>query len=145
MTTAPLLHSGNKNIEEIYQIVTSTEVANMAWQITGQIADLAMQIMKKSNGRQQQPQPRQKTNEKYFNCKKRRHYAKDYCAATKKKPKDAKANEELKWARWTRNRATKKASAAQSVNQDDLDFKPYPVGRTFITGHPSNNSNSTNT
>ena len=53
MTTAPLLHLKDKNIEKIQQIVTSTKAANMARQTTGQTADLAMQIKKKSDGHQQ--------------------------------------------------------------------------------------------
>ena len=42
MTTAPLLHLGDKDIEEIQQIVTSTKVANIARQTTGQTANLAI-------------------------------------------------------------------------------------------------------
>ena len=47
MTTAPLLHSDYKDIEEIQQIVTSTKAVNMARQTTGQIADLVMQMKNK--------------------------------------------------------------------------------------------------
>lgn len=57
-----------------------------------------MQIKKKLDSRQQQSQPRQKTNEEYFNCRKRGHYAKDCRLATKKKSEDEKANEKLKQA-----------------------------------------------
>lgn len=46
MTTAPLLHSGDKDLEEIQQIVTSTEAANLAKRVTGQTADLAMMTKK---------------------------------------------------------------------------------------------------
>ena len=42
MTTVPLLHSGDKNLEEIQQIVTFTEVANLVKQAIGAIADLAL-------------------------------------------------------------------------------------------------------
>lgn len=42
ITIMPLLHSRDKDLEEIFQIVTSTKAANMAKQTTGQIADLAI-------------------------------------------------------------------------------------------------------
>lgn len=78
------------------------------------MADLAMQMKKRSDGRQQQS--RQKTNKKYFNCRKTGYYAKDCRLATKRKPEDEKASEKLKHAPWMRNRATKKAFAARSAN-----------------------------
>ena len=96
MTTTLLLHSGDKNIEEIQQIVTSTKVANMARQTIGQIVDLAMQMKKRLDGRQQQLQSRQRTNKKCFNYRKRRHYVKDCCSATKRKFEDKKASKKLK-------------------------------------------------
>ena len=42
ITTAPLLYSGNKDVEKIQQIVTFTEVANLAKQVIGATADLAL-------------------------------------------------------------------------------------------------------
>ena len=42
MINTPLLHSGDKDFEEIQQIVISTEVANLAKQTIGTIADLAL-------------------------------------------------------------------------------------------------------
>ena len=50
ITTTPLLHSGDKDLEEIQQIVTSTEAANMAKRASGQTADLAMMTKKRSDG-----------------------------------------------------------------------------------------------
>ena len=50
MTTAPLLHSGDKDLEEIQQIVISTKIANLAKQVTGQTADVAMIAKKRSDG-----------------------------------------------------------------------------------------------
>ena len=47
MTTTLLLHSGNKDLEEIQQIVTSTEAANLAIQAVGAIADFALMAKKK--------------------------------------------------------------------------------------------------
>ena len=73
MTTAPLFHSGNKDLKKIQQIVTSTKVANMAKQTTGQTADLAMITKKRLNGRRQPQKP--KPNEECFNYGKTGHYA----------------------------------------------------------------------
>ena len=47
MTTAPLLHSGDKDLEEIQQIVTSTEAANLAKRAVGAIVDFALMAKKK--------------------------------------------------------------------------------------------------
>ena len=127
MTTAPLLHLGDKDLEEIQQIVTSTEAANMAKQATSQTADLAMMTRKRLDGRQQTPNP--KANEECFDCGKKGHYARDCYSNSKRKPEDEKAAEEAKRVCWKRNRATKKAAAARSANQDnDSDPEPYPAG-----------------
>ena len=144
MTTAPLLHSGDKNLEEIQQIVTSTEAANMAKRATGQIADLAMMAKKRTDSRQQSQKP--KNNEECFNCGKKGHYARDcYSTTSKRKPEDEKAAEEAKRAQWKRNQATEKAAAARSANQDqdDSDHDPYPAGRAFMTRHSSDKVNDT--
>ena len=104
----------------------------MAKRATGQTADLAMMTRKRSDGRQQTPNP--KANEECFNCGKKGHYARDCYSNSKRKPEDEKAAEEAKRVRWKRNRATEKAAAARSANQDnDSDPEPYPAGRAFMT------------
>ena len=135
MTTAPLLHSGDKDLEEIQQIVTSTEAANMAKRATGQTADLAMMTKRKATDSRQQPKSR--STEECFNCGKRGHYAKDCRSSSKRKPDDEKAAEEAKRTRWTRNRAVEKAAAARSTDQDESDLEPYPAGRAFMIKHPN--------
>ena len=47
MTMALLLHSGDKDLEEIQQIVTSTEATNFAKQAVGVTADFALIAKKK--------------------------------------------------------------------------------------------------
>lgn len=47
MTTALLLHSGDKNLEEIQQRVTSTEITNLAKQTVGVKGDLIIMTKKK--------------------------------------------------------------------------------------------------
>ena len=125
ITTAPLLHLGDKDLKEIQQIVTSTEAASMTKWATGQTADLVMITKKRLDKRQQTPNP--KANEECFNCEKKGHYARDCYSNLKKKLKDEKAVEEAKRARWKRNQATEKAAAARSINQDnESDPKLYP-------------------
>lgn len=61
ITTAPLLHSGDKDLKKIQQIVTSTEAANMAKRAIGQSADLLLVAKKKTDTQQQ---PRIRSNKK---------------------------------------------------------------------------------
>ena len=132
MTTAPLLHLGDKDLEEIQQIVTSTKAANMAKWVTSQTADLAIMTRKRSDGRQQTPNP--KANEECFNCGKKGHYVRDCYSNSKRKPKDKKAAEKAKRVCWKRNQATEKVTTTRSANQDNnFDFKSYPAGQVFMT------------
>lgn len=96
MTTALLLYFGNKDLEEIHQIVTSTKAANLAKQAVRATADLAMMAKKK---RLKRSGFRLRTNQECFNCGKKGHYAKD-CrsfASSKKKPEEL--SKEAKQAR----------------------------------------------
>ena len=72
MTTAPLLHSGNKDIEETQQIVTSTEATNLAKRAVGATVDLKMMAKKKQPERSDSIQ-----NQECFNYVQKSHYAKD--------------------------------------------------------------------
>ena len=85
MTTIPLFHSGNKDFEEIQQIITSTEAANLAKPAVETITDLAMMAKKKESEKYSN---NPKTNKEYFNSRKKSHYAKDCYASSlnKKKP-----------------------------------------------------------
>lgn len=47
ITTAPLLHSGDKDLKGIEQIIISTEIANLARRVIGQTIDLTRMIKKK--------------------------------------------------------------------------------------------------
>ena len=84
MTTAPLLYSGNKDIKEIQQIVTSTKAANLANCAVWAIANLTMMAKRKQLERSNLRQ-----NEECFNYKRKGHYAKDChnftCNVTKRK------------------------------------------------------------
>ena len=73
MTTAPLLYSGNKDLEKIKQITISIEVAYMARWIIRATADLTM-IAKKNRSEKNDLRP----NEKYFNYGKKGHYTRNY-------------------------------------------------------------------
>ena len=106
MTTAPLLHFGDKDLEEIQQIVTSTEVANMAKRATVQTADLAMIVKKRSDGQQQPQKP--KPNKKCFNCGQKGHYARNCYSTSKKKLENEKTAEEAKQAQWRRTEQQKR-------------------------------------
>ena len=96
ITTAPLLHSGNKDIKEIQQIVTSTEEANLAKRVVEVIADLTMIIKKKQPKRSDSRQ-----NEECFNCGRKGYYTKDCHSSTRnftKRKSVEKSIEEAKWS-----------------------------------------------
>lgn len=95
MTTALLFHSGDKNLEEIQQIVTSTETANLAKRAVGTTTDLAMMVKKKHSDKQHAT--KSKANEEYFNCGKKGHYAKDCHPSNKKKPKESAEEAKRTW------------------------------------------------
>ena len=135
MTTAPLLHSGDKDLEEIQQIIRSTKVANMVKRSTSQNADLAIRTKRKATDSRQQPKSR--STKECFNCGKRGHYAKDCRTSLKRQPDDEKAVEEAKQTWWTRNRAVKKVATARSTDQDESDLKLYSTGRAFMIKQPN--------
>ena len=99
MTTASLLYSGDKDLEEIQQIVASTEAANLAKRAVGVTEDLALMAKKK----QPERTTRSKSMEECFNYGKKDHYAKDCCSSTSNKRKPEESTEEAKCSRWKRN------------------------------------------
>ena len=125
MTTAPLLHSGDKNLEEIQQIVISTKAANLAKQAVKVIANLALMAKKK----QLEKIIRSKSGEECFNCGKKGHYAKDYCSSTSNKRKPEESMKEAQYSQWKRNQT----KAARSNEQDDSDPELYPASQAFMT------------
>lgn len=66
MITALLLYFGDKDFKEIQQIVTSTEVANLAKQRVGATTDLTMIAKKKQSERSNL-----RVNKEYFNYEKK--------------------------------------------------------------------------
>lgn len=95
MTTTFFLYLGDKNLKEIQQIVTSTEVVNLAKQIVEITANLAMTTKKR------QPETssfKSKINKECFNYGKKGHYAKDCCFSTLNKRKSEESSEKAKQA-----------------------------------------------
>ena len=130
MTTALLLHSGNKNLEEIQQIVISTKAANLAKRAVGATTDLAM-IAKKKQSEKYPNRP--KINKECFNCKKKGHYARDCHAQSSNKRKPKELLEEAKRAWWKKNQQAKAAATRSIINYDDSDVELYLAGRAFMT------------
>ena len=85
MTTTPLLHSGDKYLEEIQQIVTSIKAANLAKCTVGVTVDLALMAKTRQPIR---ATVKFKLEEEYFNYEKKGHYTKDYRSfiSNKRKP-----------------------------------------------------------
>lgn len=82
MTIATLFHSSDKNLEEIYGIVTTTKAANMAKQILRAIGNLKM-MAKKNRSRENNSKP----NKNCFNCRTKSYYSKDCHSLTSDKRK----------------------------------------------------------
>lgn len=95
MTTTFFLYLGDKNLKEIQQIVTSTEVVNLAKQIVKITANLAMIAKKKQS---ETSSFKSKINKKCFNYGKTGHYAKDCCFSTWNKRKLEELLEKAKQA-----------------------------------------------
>lgn len=76
----------------------STKAANLAKQAIGATTDLAI-MAKKKQFKKYSAKP--KTNEEYFNCGKKGHYARDCYTSNKKKSK--KSLKEVKDACWKKN------------------------------------------
>ena len=129
MTTAPLLYFGDKDFEEIQQIVMFIEVANLAKRRVGATTDLAMIARKKHLDKQHAT--KSKANKECFNYEKKGHYANNYHPSNKKKLK--KSAEEVKYTRWKRNQTNKAAAARLTTDHDNSKAKPYPASRTFMT------------
>lgn len=123
---APLLHSGDKDLEEIQQIVMFTEVANLAKRAVGTIADLTMMAKKKQP---EKNNPRQ--NDKCFNCTKKGHYNKDCHGSMSNKKKPEELLEKAKRSWWKKNQD--KVVVTRSTNKDNSNAKPYLPDRAFIT------------
>lgn len=127
MTTTPLLHSGDKDLEEIQQIVISTKVANLAKHVIGATTDLALMAKK----RQSKRVAKSKSGEECFNCRKKCYYAKDCYSSilNKKKPKESIEKAKRFW--WKRNQV--KVAKSTNNDQNNSDHEPYLAGRVFMT------------
>ena len=125
MTTASLLHSNDKYLEEIQQIVTSTKATNLAKQTVRATADLALIAKKK----QPERTTRLKPGEKCFNYGKKGHYAKDCHSSTLNKRKSKELTKKAKHSWWKRNLA----KIARSNEQDNSNPKPYLASQAFMT------------
>ena len=128
MTTAPLLHSDDKDIEEIQQIVTSTEAANLAKRTVGATANLTIMAKRKQLERSDLRQ-----NEECFNYARKSHYTKDCRSSTRNFTKRKSVEEyieEAKQSQWKKNQAK---ATKLIANSDDSNVEPYLAGRVFMT------------
>ena len=87
ITTAPLFHSDDKDVEEIQQIIMSPKVANLAKRTVGATTDLVMMAKKKHLDKQYTT--KSKANKECFNCRKKGHYAKNCHPSNKKKSEES--------------------------------------------------------
>ena len=125
---APLLHAGDKELEEIQQIVTSTEAGLMAKRATGISAgDVAMSSRFKFD-----PKPRQnRNNDECFYCNKKGHYARD---CNKRKNEEGDINsQEAKRARWQKTRDDRKAASIRERPDNNNDLELFAPGRACMT------------
>lgn len=128
MTTAPFLHSSNKDIKEIQQIVISTELVNLAKHTVGAIANLTIIVKKKKLEKS-----KLKQNIVCFNYRKKSHYIKNCHSSTRnsiKRKLIEKSIKEVKQTWWKKNQAK---IAKLISNNDNSNTEPYLASWVFIT------------
>ena len=129
MTTASLLHSSDKDLNDIQQIVTSTEVANLAKQAMKILTNLAI-IAPKKELKKYPNKPR--ITKECFNCGKKNHYTKDCYALNLNKIKPKKSFKETKYGCWKKSQV-KVVINKLIIDHDNSNIKSYLAGETFIT------------
>lgn len=95
MTIVSLLHSNDKELKEIQQIIESIKAANLAKYAIRAITNLA--IIAKKKHLDKQNISKSKTNEKCFNCRKKSYYAKNCYFWNKKMPKELVKKAKCTW------------------------------------------------
>lgn len=144
-TTASLLKTGDKTIDQIQSILQSKEAKNLSKRATGGIGDLAMAFRDKSG-----PKKKANSNDECYNCHKLGHFGRDCSLPNRRLNRNIQQSRreqsrrgdsrrgyqsgEQSDSRATPNRAHQ-ASKNKTKHEDDSNpesFAPETIGTTFM-------------
>ena len=141
-TTASLLETGDKSIDEIQSIFQSKEAKNLSKRATGDARDLAMAFRDKGSKR------KANSNDECYNCQKFGHFGRD-CFFPDRRQQNRNTQQSQREESWrgdsrrsrgetqsnTPNRAHQAAENRSAKYDDDSNPKPFtpgPVGTAFM-------------
>ena len=129
-TTASLLESGDKTIDQIQSILQSKEAKNISKRATGVTGDLAM-AFRDSNG----PKKKAYRDEEYFNCHKLGHFGRDCRQPDRRLARiggpNTKGRTNNRSGSWTPHRANQTTENLED-SDDKEPFTPGPVGKACM-------------
>ncbi len=140
-TTASLLETGDKMIDEIQSILQSKEAKNLSKQATGDTGDLAMAFRDKG------PKKKANSNDEYYNCHKFGRFGQDCFLLDRRLNRKTQQSRREESRRGdsrrgrggtqsnTLNRAHQAAENRRAKHDNDSDLEPFvpgPVGTAFM-------------